>query len=562
MHRAILLFSFYFVIATSITSPAQTFTKLADFDGTNGAYPTASLIQATDGNFYGTTYNGGSSDNCPGGCGTVFEITSDGTLTTLYSFCPQYGCADGSYSYAGLVQASDGNFYGTTERGGVNQVGTVYKITPEGVLTTLHSFDYADGDYPDAGLVQATDGNFYGTTVGGGGYGDGTVFKITPEGTLITLHSFDSTDGYFPYAGLVQGTDGNFYGTAFGGGANAYGTVFKITPGGTLTTLHDFNGEDGSFPVAGLVQATDGDFYGTADDGGTKDDGTVFKITPEGTLTTLHSFEGTDGHQPYASLVQATDGDFYGTTNTGGVNNDGTVFKITPEGTLSTLHSFDFTDGTRANGLVQARDGNFYGTTYLGGALDLGTVFKLSLPPVTLSVTKSGNGLVVSGDGHIYCGDVCSYMYLEGARAGLTAVPAPGYTFSSWTGCDNAQGDFCLMTMDGAKDVAATFTVSNVGLTSLVLNPSTVKGGNISIATITLNAPAPEGGLGVAVTSDQPLVVHPPSFVIVPGGRSSFSFAVRTTPVRGTTVANVTATANASQVSATLTVTPTYERLR
>ncbi len=155
-----------------------------------------------------------------------------------------------------------------------------------------------------------------------------------------------------------------------------------------------------------------------------------------------------------------------------------------------------------------------------------------------------------------------SYVYGRGTQVGLTAVPAPGYTFSSWTGCDNAQGDFCLMTMDSAKTVNATFIISNVGLTSLVLNPSTVKGGNISIATITLNAPAPEGGLGVAVTSDQPLVVHPPSYVIVPGGRSSFSFAVRTTPVRGTTVANVTATANGSQVNATLTVTPTYEGLR
>jgi uncharacterized repeat protein (TIGR03803 family) len=225
------------------------------------------VVQATNGNFYGTTYYGGAN-----GFGTVFEINAAGTLTTLYSFCSQSGCADGEYSYAALIQATNGDFYGITYAGGANNDGSVFKITPSGTLTTLYSFD---GFYdPVAGLVQATNGDFYGTTEYGGtgllcgSYGCGTVFKITPSGTLTTMHSFDLTDGTNPYAGLVQATNGDFYGTTEEGGANDYGTVFKMTPSGTLTTLHTFASTDGASSYAGLVEDTNGDFYGTTSQGG------------------------------------------------------------------------------------------------------------------------------------------------------------------------------------------------------------------------------------------------------------------------------------------------------
>jgi uncharacterized repeat protein (TIGR03803 family) len=302
----------------------------------------AALIQGTDGNFYGTNLAGGTL-----GYGTVFKITPSGTLTTLYNFGP---LPSGTYPSAALVQASDGNFYGTTSEGGTNSClyggtnfgcGTLFKITPSGTLTTLYNFcsqsGCADGEAPGGALVQGTDGNLYGTTryagnMGGGCSaigGCGTVFKITTTGRLTTLHSFDLTDGANPDAGLIQATDGNFYGTTYSGGANnnctygTCGTVFKITPAGTLTRLHSFDNTDGANPIAGLIQATDGNFYGTTGGGGNgpcgAGCGTVFKITTTGTLTTLHIFDNTDGARPTA-LVQDTNGTLYGTTYSGGTN--------------------------------------------------------------------------------------------------------------------------------------------------------------------------------------------------------------------------------------------------
>ena len=329
---------FLFSAIMAIVSSAQTFTTLADFNVSNGAFPSGSLVQGTDGNFYGTTLSGGAN-----GDGTVFKITSSGTLTTLYSFCSQTNCSDGTSPFAGLVQGSDGNFYGTTSGGGAKSYGTVFKMTSTGALTTLYSFcsqsGCSDGSFPEAGLVQGSDGNFYGTTDEGGTNGDGTVFKITSSGTLTTLYSFCSkngcSDGENPSAGLVQGSDGNFYGATENGGANGNnGTVFKITPAGTLTTLYSFCSApctDGANPN-GLVQASDGNFYGTTGHGGANDYGTIFKITPTGTLTTLYSFCSqsgcSDGEYPIAGLMQAVNGTFYGTTSSGGSSNDGTVFSL------------------------------------------------------------------------------------------------------------------------------------------------------------------------------------------------------------------------------------------
>jgi uncharacterized repeat protein (TIGR03803 family) len=374
--------------ATAPPIAAQTFTTLFSFDGTDGADSSATLVQATNGNLYGATVEGGAN-----GFGAIFKITPTGTLTTLYSFCSRSDCF--SAYPGGLVQAANGNFYGTTIEGGA--YGTVFEITPGGTLTTLYSLDFTDGVSPNAPLVQATNGDLYGTAINGGTsseacpVGCGTVFKMTPSGTLTALHSFCSqsncTDGAYPAAALVQATNGDLYGTTLEGGANNQGTVFKITPSGTLTTLYSFCSPsgcaDGVSPFAPLVQATDGDLYGTTDYGGANGYGTVFKITPSGTLTTLYSFDGTVFTYPHA-LVQATDGNFYGTTQEGGTNDSGTVFKITPSGTLTTLYNFcsqsGCTDGAQPfAGLVQDTNGDLYGTTQIEGANNDGTVFRLSI---------------------------------------------------------------------------------------------------------------------------------------------------------------------------------------
>ena len=275
---------------------------LYSFNYLDGSYPEPGLVQAAGGNFYGTTTIGGANNS-----GTVFRITPSGSLTTLYSFCSQSGCTDGDMPQGGLVQATGGNLYGTTSQGGAatcsGGCGTVFRITPSGSLATLYGFcsksGCHDGSDPRSGLVQGTNGNFYGTTARGGAHKYGTIFKITPSGSLTTLYSFCSqsscTDGASPDLGLVQATDGNLYGTTGAGGANmtdcfgsSCGTFFKITPSGTLTTLYSFCTQSGctdGFEPGALVQDTNGMFYGTTYAGGKTGDcygdgcGTVFSLS-------------------------------------------------------------------------------------------------------------------------------------------------------------------------------------------------------------------------------------------------------------------------------------------
>ena len=453
-------------VATAICSLAQTFTTLLSFDDTDGEYPQQmSLIQGSDGNLYGTTFGGGAYNACVYGCGTVFKITSDGTLTTLHNFAG--GSADGFYPYASLVLATDRNFYGTTYDGAAHACGMVFKIASQGELTVLFSFYCRNGGYPEAGLVQATNGDFYGTTSEGGanscaGLGCGTVFKITSRGKFTRLHSFDGPDGNSPYAGLVQAADGNFYGTTYLGGFHRDGTVFELTPGGTLTSLHSFVGSDGSNPTAGLVQASDGNFYGTTSLGGAYGEGTVFKITPDGSLTTLYNFCAQsgcpDGGNPIAGLMQATDGNFYGTTVGGGAYAGGTIFSITSGGTLTTLHSFAYTDGSEpTGGLVQGTNGDFYGTTTRSGANctgdgGCGTVFSLSVglgPFVETNPTSGKVGAKVSilgtdltaATGVTFKGTAATFKVVSkseimttvptGATTGIVQVVTPGGTLNS-----------------------------------------------------------------------------------------------------------------------------------
>lgn len=307
-------------------------------DCNGGSGPQSGIILGTDGNMYGTTTIGGSY-----GYGVVFKISQNGTLATLHNFVP----TEASDPNAPLAEGVDGDFYGTSITGGINGYGSIFTVTPAGQLTVLYSFcaqaNCADGSYPRSGLALGPDGNFYGlTTSGGANTYYGTVFKITPQGSLTTLHSFDNSDGDYPIGTLVLGSDGNFYGVTADGGENQDGTVFKMTTAGQLMTLHNFAGGDGVQPYAGLIQATDGRFYGTTAGGGDlgchtpygEGCGTVFAMTSDGVVTTLHAFEFTDGYAPNGALLQGTNGLVYGVTGGGGVSSNwpsggyGTVFSL------------------------------------------------------------------------------------------------------------------------------------------------------------------------------------------------------------------------------------------
>jgi uncharacterized repeat protein (TIGR03803 family) len=359
-----------------------------------GSPGTPPLVQATNGDFYGTT-GGGSACASAGDakdCGTIFKISTGGNLTTLYTFCSQPNCADG-VAPNGLVQAANGDFYGTTSQGGdalpPYGTGTIFKITSAGTLTTLYTFcsqpNCADGGSPYGTLVQATDGNFYGTTWTSGlsGTGPGAFFKITPGGTLTTL-------GYiagYPSGTLVQAKDGNFYGTT-----SHAGTIFKITPAGALTTLASAC----CYPYAGLVQATDGNFYGTTYVGGNYGYGSVFEVTPAGTLTTLYSFcsqpNCPDGAEPIAGLIQATNGKLYGTTLTGGPN------FVSPYGFAGIVFSLDVglaplpssEVATTASGLAYSRVSRTFNGTVTITNISSGTIsgpFQVLFTVLTAGVT-------------------------------------------------------------------------------------------------------------------------------------------------------------------------------
>lgn len=370
-----------FCVAGAGVSRAQvTFTTLANFNTTDGWFSQAALTQGADGSFYGTTSFGGVCASC----GMVFKITPTGTLTTLHSFCSKKGCLDGESPVGTLLQADNGEIYGATLYGGTN--------------------------YQDCPNTRC-----------------GTIFKISPTGTVAKAYDFCSlancADGGFPMAGVMQGSNGSLYGTTTDGGANQAGTIFEITPAGKVTPLYSFCSQagcaDGSEVGGSLVQAFNGNLYGaTLYEGNVSPAcnpnfgcGTIFEMTPTGNFSTLFTFDSTDGATP-SGLIQALNGEFYGVTFRGGTGsncpsdyggNCGTLFKITSSGKLTTLYNFcslaNCIDGIRPNGPpIQGTDGNFYGTTSAGGANGGGTIFEIT-PSGALTTLYSFCALTNCADG-------------------------------------------------------------------------------------------------------------------------------------------------------------------
>jgi len=406
--------------------------------GDDGGKPHAEqLVRGDDGSFYGTTAHGGIDDN-----GTVYRITPDGEFTTLYRFT---GAEDGANPFSSLIQVSDGNFYGTTVNGGANGAGTIFRLTRDGQLTPLYSFSEGSAY---AGLVQAADGNFYGRTLGP--FGDGTIFQLTPDGDFNTIFAFPSgTDDDLSLVPLTQGNDGRLYGITGSGGPRHYGTIFAITADGTLTTVFYFNdvAREGGGPVTHLRLASDGNFYGVTSGGGAQGAGTIFAIAPLSRLTTLHNFVDPEGRGP-VGIVLATDGKFYGATLDSHLGlGRGTLFSMTPDGAITTLHTFAGSDGLSPNGgLIQASDGNLYGTTFRGGAVGLGVIYKLTTDGQLTSIyTFPGgalgespySGLIEASDGNFYGSTY--FGGLNGAGMIFKLMPDGGFTgVHSFDGSDGA----------------------------------------------------------------------------------------------------------------------------
>jgi len=486
-----LLCFFAVCIAAARDSSAQTFNVGVSFEG-EVINPQAALLEDFDGGFEGTSLQGGLNGYCglysQWGCGTIYFL-GGGYAAPIYSFCsdPYHACNDGEIPNSALLQATNGNLYGTTQGGnpyngnpcGLYGCGTVFEYgwgNKNGPLKTLHTFSYADGGVPTAGLIQATDGNLCGTTTQGGTHGNyGTIFRVTPAGKFTTLYNFcalaNCADGYLPTGPLLQAADGSLYGVTEGGGANRNaGTVFKITPQGELITLYSFcaltNCRDGALPIGGLTQATDGNFYGTANEGGAHKRGTLFRITPAGKLTTLYSFcaltNCTDGFGPSAGVIQATDGNLYGTTSSGGSNSHGTIFRFTSAGKFSTVYSFcsqaSCADGALPmGGLIQDTNGLLDGVTSSGGLYYWGISYTVSLgvPPFVRATPNSGKvGSRITLTGPDF--SAATSVSFNDVPAAFTLV---GSHLSATVPSSATSGKISVVTANGVVNSAVAFKV-------------------------------------------------------------------------------------------------------
>ena len=550
------------VLLLTVAANAQTYAPLYTYPVGSGAYSGITapqvMVQGQDGNLYSTIQNNGSKS-----VGTVYKMTTGGALTTIYSFCFLTSCTDGSYPHGGVTLGIDGNFYGTTANGGTKGAGTAFKLTPTGTLTTLWNFtNGTDDSAPIYTVLQGQDGNLYGVSEEQYAGQYGTFFKLTTKG-VITPHTFNYTDGATPNL-PTQGTDGNFYGTAqVGGDATCKcGVVYKATAAGKITVLHKFTGypSDGNNPWGILVQGTDGNFYGTTRAGGSANAGVAFKITPTGVYTLLHSFNSYtgDGVFPLAGMTLAPDGNFYGTTGSGGSKNAGSIYKLTPAGVETTLYSFCSVACSNGFGaatpLVLHTDGKFYGNTNgnsLGGSVFYS--FDVGFQPLVDLVTwtaKVGAKVGILGQGFtgttgVSFGGVSAaftnisdtYMTATVPAGALTGV----VTVTTFTSTMKGNRNFLVKPQVTSFSPASGVVGTSVTITgmSLTQTKSVTIGGKSAAFTVNSNtqvtATVPVGaktGAAISVTTAGGIGASTAKFVVVP---SITSFSPTSGPV-GTAV--------------------------
>jgi len=389
------------------------YTKLFDFDTTNGSTPYGSLMQAGDGKLYGMTSAGGSNN-----LGVIFSFDP---LNRIYTKLFDFDNTNGSTPYGSLMQAGDGKLYGMTSAGGSNNLGVIFSYDPSsGIYSDLKDLvDSTAGINPHGSFIQASDGKLYGMTPTGGSNNTGVIFSYDPSGAAYNkLKDFDSTSGGYPYGSLLQTSDGKLYGmtSADGGLLNSTGSgvIFSYDlPGSTYSKLKVFGG-DGNAPLGSLVEASDGKLYGMTSAGGSNNLGVIFSYdSSSGIYTNLMDFDYTHGASPYGNLIQASDGKFYGMTPYGGSNGAGVIFSYDPLNVIyNKLLDFDGTNGAYPyGGLVQVSDGKLYGMTSGGGSYSSGVIF--SYDPLNGIYNKlldfdstngayAYGGLVQASDGKLY----------------------------------------------------------------------------------------------------------------------------------------------------------------
>lgn len=389
------------VFSVSFGGNASLVASFAGMRFTSTSFPNG-LTKAADGNLYGTTPGGGTHDR-----GTIFKVTPAGVLSGVAEFGPQHGQGPGS----ALAQARDGSFYGTTYGGGDFGSGTVFKLSPSGELTTVTSFEPSTvgPSYPAGGLIQVAAGAFVGTSTTGGDNGIGTMFRVTTRGALSVKASFHGVPDHSPDSKLIQGEDGTFYGTT-ATGLYENRAIFKMSPKGKISRLLELEDLEGR-AILGWVDSKKKEVYGVLTNGGDLGVGSAFKVDWKGRMTTLHSFDET-GAFPN-SLIKGSDGNWYGTTREGGSQLAGSLFRLTEAGVYTTLSEFDPQVARFPNpGLIEASDGSFYGTTEYGGTGDYGIVFKISPSGEFTTLVEFGedgteggqpnSGLIEGSDSNFY----------------------------------------------------------------------------------------------------------------------------------------------------------------
>jgi uncharacterized repeat protein (TIGR03803 family) len=489
----------------------------------DGSVPN-SLIMDAAGNLYGTTAYGGSTASDSGmGAGTVFKLTPTAngwTETVLYNFASQLYVVDGKVPLGTLIMDSAGSLYGTTFRGGANDGGAVFRLTPnkDGTAwteTVLYSFcsqyngnSCIDGQTPRAGLVMDDAGDLYGTTEYGGAPNEGVVFQLTPnydlaaKWTETVIHSFDpwKGDGAQPQAGLIVDQTGNLYGTNLD-------TVFQLSPNvdhtaWAHTVLYRFCPQsnpcpDGTWPRAPLIMDAGGGLYGTTYGGGRSNQGVVFALSPttggweESVLYSFCAYASCiDGRNPSTGLVMDNAGTLFGTTDSGGTGMSpyGVAFSLGAGNSLTVSETGNgrvtsspagidcpgscaasFAPGTQVTLSASAASGSWFsgwggvcsGTgscvVTVNSSQSVTAAFSADYA-LAVSVIGSPGGRVTSSPAGIDCGATCAATFAAGTQVTLTASPAPAWGLAGWSGACSGIASSCAVTLGGNESVAAKFT--------------------------------------------------------------------------------------------------------